>query len=120
MKEKEFIYVNFGPESFDKIVTNSEFKVLFALFKISRTYMPDFVYGNEIIVNPVIVDKIKEITGKCNSTIRNSICNLSRAGLLLKHPKYKAIYYLNPVYFFKGELEERESCVEACIEAGLV
>lgn len=120
MKEKEFIYVNLGPDSYNKIATNSEFRVLFALFKVSSTYKPDFVYGNEVITNLVMIDKIKEITGKCNSTIRNSITNLSRTDLLLKHPKYKAIYYLNPIYFFKGELEERELCVNACIKAGLI
>lgn len=115
MRDRNFIYVNMNSSFCKKILNCSDFKVLISLFKESLSYSPDFVYGNKFYVNPASIERIIKYTGKCSGTVRNSICSLSKLGLVLKHPEYRGLYYLNPVYFFKGNLDYRKKCIDACI-----
>lgn len=117
---QDTVYIDLNSPYYNNIYENSDIKILFALFKTCFPYSCNFVYGNEIVICQKTINNIKELTGRHESTIRNSICSLAKSSLLLKHPKYKAIYYLNPNCFFKGNLEERASCVEACIKDELI
>lgn len=46
-------------------------------------------------------------------TIHNTITSLVK---LLKDSKYKAVYYLNPEYFFKGKISDRTQIIKNIIE----
>lgn len=120
MKERDFIYVNMDSSFYKKILNCSDFKVLFSLFSECLTYSPDFIYGNKFYVNPSSIKAIEDFTGKSKGTIRNSICSLSKSGLIFRDSRYRGVYYLNPVYFFKGGLEHRKKCIEACINDNFI
>lgn len=120
MKDKDFIYVNIDSSFYNKIFKCSDFKVLFCLFKESFVFSPSFVYGNKFFINSYSIDRIIELTGKSSGTIRNSICSLSKSGFIFRDFRYRGVYYLNPVYFFKGKLNQRKKCISACIESGFL
>lgn len=52
-------------------------------------------------------DTIKIKTNLAAGTIRNTITSLVKKKMLLKDSRYKAVYYLNPEYFFKGKISDR-------------
>ena len=49
-------------------------------------------------------------------TIRNTITSLVKKKMLLKDSRYKAVYYLNPEYFFKGKISDRTQIIKNIIE----
>lgn len=91
------------------LTTVSEHKVLISLWSKS-IYYPEGgeTFGNQIFLNEKILDGICEDTSLAKNSVRNAIYSLVKKGLLIKDPKYKrSVYYLNPVYFFKGKITDR-------------
>ena len=68
--------------------------------------------GNKISLDETI--KIK--TNLAAGTIRNTITSLVKKKMLLKDSRYKAVYYLNPEYFFKGKISDRTQIIKNIIE----
>lgn len=50
------------------------------------------------------------------SCLRNTITSLVKKKMLLKDSRYKAVYYLNPEYFFKGKISDRTQIIKNIIE----
>lgn len=61
-------------------------------------------------------DTIKIKTNLAAGTIRNTITSLVKKKMLLKDSRYKAVYYLNPEYFFKGKISDRTQIIKNIIE----
>lgn len=61
-------------------------------------------------------DTIKIKTNLAAGTIRNTITSLVKKKMLFKDSKYKAVYYLNPEYFFKGKISDRTQIIKNIIE----
>lgn len=59
--------------------------------------------GNKISLDEELRDTIKIKTNLAAGTIRNTITSLVKKKMLLKDSRYKAVYYLNPEYFFKSD-----------------
>ena len=68
--------------------------------------------GNKISLDEELRDTIKIKTNLAAGTIRNTITSL----MLLKDSRYKAVYYLNPEYFFKGKISDRTQIIKNIIE----
>ena len=72
--------------------------------------------GNKISLDEELRDTIKIKTNLAAGTIRNTITSLVKKKMLLKDSKYKAVYYLNPEYFFKGKISDRTQIIKNIIE----
>lgn len=72
--------------------------------------------GNKISLDEELRDTIKVKTNLAAGTIRNTITSLVKKKMLLKDSRYKAVYYLNPEYFFKGKISDRTQIIKNIIE----
>lgn len=72
--------------------------------------------GNKISLDEELRDTIKIKTNLAAGTIRNTITSLVKKKMLLKDSRYKAVYYLNPEYFFKGKISDRTQIIKNIIE----
>lgn len=98
------------------ISTKSELQVLCCLWKYS-SYPNDDNKGNCVIINPKVLGDIEKTTGLQIPSIRNIISKLVKSDkhLLVKDPEYRATYYLNPTYFFKGALNDRPKVMKVVL-----
>ena len=100
-------------EEFYKL-SKAESNVLAVLWYTSNYYEDKdrALPGNKISLDETI--KIK--TNLAAGTIRNTITSLVKKKMLLKDSRYKAVYYLNPEYFFKGKISDRTQIIKNIIE----
>ena len=93
-------------EEFYKL-SKAESNVLAVLWYTSNYYEDKdrALPGNKISLDEELRDTIKIKTNLAAGTIRNTITSLVKKKMLLKDSRYKAVYYLNPEYFFKGLIE---------------
>lgn len=87
------------------IKTQTELRVLAWLWKFS-SYPDDGMTGNCIVVGDLLFDKIENDLGIKRQTIRNCISGLAKTQTIIKDPKHRSTYYLNPKYFYKGKINE--------------
>lgn len=110
------IYLQDNAEFFK--LSKSESNVLAVCWYTSNYYQDsEFALpGNKVSLDEQLKDIIHAKTGLVHGTIKNAINSLVKKGMLLKDPKYKSIYYLNPKYFFKGKLSDRTKLIKSTIE----
>lgn len=97
-------------------LSKAEHNVLVLCWKYSAFYKDLNLPGNKITFDKQLKDIIKEKTGLAESTVKNSFTSLVKKELLLKDGEYKSIYYLNPKFFFKGNISDRTKLVKHTIE----
>lgn len=101
-------------EEFYKL-SKAESNVLAVLWYTSN-YYDEALPGNKISLDEELRDTIKIKTNLAAGTIRNTITSLVKKKMLLKDSRYKAVYYLNPEYFFKGKISDRTQIIKNIIE----
>lgn len=104
-------------EEFYKL-SKAESNVLAVLWYTSNYYEDKdrALQGNKISLDEELRDTIKIKTNLAAGTIRNTITSLVKKKMLLKDSRYKAVYYLNPEYFFKGKISDRTQIIKNIIE----
>lgn len=104
-------------EEFYKL-SKAESNVLAVLWYTSNYYEDKdrALPGNKISLDEELRDTIKIKTNLAAGTIRNTITSLVKKKMLLKDSRYKAVYYLNPEYFFKGKISDRTQIIKNIIE----
>lgn len=104
-------------EEFYKL-SKAESNVLAVLWYTSNYYKDKdrALPGNKISLDEELRDTIKIKTNLAAGTIRNTITSLVKKKMLLKDSRYKAVYYLNPEYFFKGKISDRTQIIKNIIE----
>ena len=104
-------------EEFYKL-SKAESNVLAVLWYTSNYYEDKdrALLGNKISLDEELRDTIKIKTNLAAGTIRNTITSLVKKKMLLKDSRYKAVYYLNPEYFFKGKISDRTQIIINIIE----
>lgn len=104
-------------EEFYKL-SKAESNVLAVLWYTSNYYenKDRALPGNKISLDEELRDTIKIKTNLAAGTIRNTITSLVKKKMLLKDSRYKAVYYLNPEYFFKGKISDRTQIIKNIIE----
>lgn len=104
-------------EEFYKL-SKAESNVLAVLWYTSNYYEDKdrALPGNKISLDEELRDTIKIKTNLAAGTIRNTITFLVKKKMLLKDSRYKAVYYLNPEYFFKGKISDRTQIIKNIIE----
>lgn len=104
-------------EEFYKL-SKAESNVLAVLWYTSNYYEDKdrALPGNKISLDEELRDTIKIKTNLAAGTIRNTITSLVKKKMLLKDFRYKAVYYLNPEYFFKGKISDRTQIIKNIIE----
>ena len=104
-------------EEFYKL-SKAESNVLAVLWYTSNYYEDKdrALLGNKISLDEELRDTIKIKTNLAAGTIRNTITSLVKKKMLLKDSRYKAVYYLNPEYFFKGKISDRTQIIKNIIE----
>lgn len=102
-------------EEFYKL-SKAESNVLAVLWYTSNYYEDRALPGNKISLDGELRDTIKIKTNLAAGTIRNTITSLVKKKMLLKDSRYKAVYYLNPEYFFKGKISDRTQIIKNIIE----
>ena len=104
-------------EEFYKL-SKAESNVLAVLWYTSNYYEDKdrALPGNKISLDEELRDTIKIKTNLAAGTIRNTITSLVKKKMLLKDSRYKAVYYLNPEYFFKGKISDRTKIIKNIIE----
>lgn len=116
--QEEFIQVYLNDMSgLMNITSKTELQILMQLWKLS-SFNGDDNSGNFIIINQkIITDLSKQINIK-EQSVRNSITSLikNKKKPLIKDPNFRATYYLNPIYFFKGALKDRPKVMEIVLQ----
>ena len=104
-------------EEFYKL-SKAESNVLAVLWYTSNYYEDKdrALLGNKISLDEELRDTIKIKTNLAAGTIRNTITSLVKKKMLLKDSRYKAVYYLNSEYFFKGKISDRTQIIKNIIE----
>ena len=104
-------------EEFYKL-SKAESNVLAVLWYTSNYYEDKdrALPGNKISLDEELRDTIKIKTNLAAGTIRNTITSLVKKRMLLKDSRYKAVYYLNPEYFFKGKISDRTQIIKNIIK----
>ena len=104
-------------EEFYKL-SKAESNVLAVLWYTSNYYEDKdrALPGNKISLDEELRDTIKIKTNLAAGTIRNTITSLVKKKMLLKDSRNKAVYYLNPEYFFKGKISDRTQIIKNIIE----
>lgn len=104
-------------EEFYKL-SKAESNILAVLWYTSNYYEDKdrALPGNKISLDEELRDTIKIKTNLAAGTIRNTITSLVKKKMLLKDSRYKAVYYLNPEYFFKGKISDRTQIIKNIIE----
>ena len=104
-------------EEFYKL-SKAESNVLAVLWYTSNYYEDKdrALPGNKISLDEELRDTIKIKTNLAAGTIRNTITSLVKKRMLLKDSRYKAVYYLNPEYFFKGKIYDRTQIIKNIID----
>lgn len=104
-------------EEFYKL-SKAESNVLAVLWYTSNYYEDKdrTLPGNKISLDEELRDTIKIKTNLAAGTIRNTITSLVKKKMLLKDSRYKAVYYLNPEYFFKGKISDGTQIIKNIIE----
>lgn len=99
-------------------LSKAESNVLAVLWYTSNYYEDKdrALPGNKISLDEELRDTIKIKTNLAAGTIRNTITSLVKKKMLLKDSRYKAVYYLNPEYFFKGKISDRTQIIKNIIE----
>lgn len=98
------LYNRDGPT---KTMTVSEYKVFIQIcFEVSF-YRERDGYGNRIVTNKKFTEKIKEESHLEISAIKKALTTLSAKEVLLKDQDFRGVYYLNPLYAFKGKPSDR-------------
>lgn len=90
------------------ITSKTELQILMMLWKYS-SFNEEDNSGNFIIINSKVINDIATNIGIKIQSVRNAISSLIKNTnhILIKDPTYRATYYLNPKYFFKGSLNDR-------------
>lgn len=99
------------------ICSYSEYKVLAYLWKNSMYYpegSKDF--GNRVMLSKYDIESLSSLVSVSTGSIRNIITSLTKKNLLLKRSGYRGNYYLNPMYFFKGQMTDRLKSLKFNIE----
>jgi len=110
------IYLQENEEFFK--LSKSEANVL-AVCWYTSNYYEDKEFqlpGNKVTLDEQLRDIIRAKTQLATGTIKNTIISLVKKEMLLKDKKYKAIYYLNPKFFFKGKISDRTKAIKNTIE----
>ena len=107
-------------EEFYKL-SKAESNVLAVLWYTSNYYEDKdrALPGNKISLDEELRDTIKIKTNLAAGTIRNTITSLVKKKMLLKDSRYKAVYYLNPEYFFKGKISNRTQIIKNIMSISL-
>lgn len=92
---------------------NEEF---YKLSKAESNVLAVLWYTSNYYEDKELRDTIKIKTNLAAGTIRNTITSLVKKKMLLKDSRYKAVYYLNPEYFFKGKISDRTQIIKNIIE----
>ena len=93
-----------------QIKTLGQVKVLVWLWKDSTWYESTDTYpGNKVTINKQLIDFIAGQIGLKEGVIRNAVSYFVKVGILLKDSSYRGVYYMNPIYFFKGKIGDRNS-----------
>ena len=108
-------------EEFYKL-SKAESNVLAVLWYTSNYYEDKdrALPGNKISLDEELRDTIKIKTNLAAGTIRNTITSLVKKKMLLKDSRYKAVYYLNPEYFFKGKISDRTQIIKNIIVVQII
>ena len=110
------VYLRDNDEFFK--LSKAEMNVLAVCWQYSLYYDDDMLQcpGNKILFDAQMRDLIKEKTGLAMSSIKNSMVSLVNKDMLIKDDKYKQVYYLNPKYFFKGQVSKRTKAIRVYTE----
>lgn len=97
-------------------LSKSEYSVLAMCWKMSSYYDDSPIPGNKVYCTKDFIDKCMITCQLQLSTVRNALTNLVKKSMLIKDKDYKAVYYLNPKFFFKGKLSDRTKVIRHCTE----
>ena len=96
-----------------QIETKTELKLIGILWRESE-YKSKHIEGNRVIIVKGLKQEWAEEIGVNPQTISNTITSLAKKNLIIQ--KDRTIYYLNPKYFFKGALNDRNSTIKTVLE----
>lgn len=103
-----------NPELYN--LSKAEFNVLSVMWFMASTYYSNHALGNRISCDKQFRDIVHNKTNLAESTIKAAIADLVKKNMLIKDKDYKGVYYLNPDYFFKGKLSDRNKIIKQITE----
>ena len=120
VKAEEFVqvYLNknatlFGLSTFDEIAVMEKIILLSNYYDGTKDE-----YGNKVYLVKNELLKIATSLGVSLSCVRNIITSLVKKKIIFRDATN--IYYLNPMYFFRGKISDRTKCVKLIQEYKIV
>lgn len=115
VKQDEFIHIYLEDlGGLFNLKGDGEYKVMAYLWKHSKFFKKGDI-ANSVIINPRLIAELVDITGLKATSIRNIISKLSKKELLIS-TEFRGCYFLNPLYFFKGDNKYRKGSYETVIK----
>lgn len=108
---KDFVYM--FPRVLDKLreLTEASLKVLNYVV-LNAGYAGDPPIGNIFNFNAVVAEHMSTKMNISTYAIKKSLKQLVALELLIKDKKVRGVYYVNPLYFWKGKLSDKLKSVE--------
>ena len=124
----EIVKVGFKSLKIESEGVKRYFNTIAHLFKLSKSdrLLLDFIVermdGGNVIANSIkfrndfglLLKKVNSPTYS-KSTIHKGFSNLVREGILIRHDK-RALFYVNPKFYFKGTEQERIKLIREILE----
>ena len=101
------------------ITSKGELRVLLHFWKYS-TYVTDNQIGNMVTINSRIMSDISKEMDVNVQSVRNIVVGLKKKGLIIADESCRGVYYLNPLYFFKGYGSDRLKCFSRTVKYNIV
>ena len=120
VKNDEFIQLYLTDMSgMMNITSKGELRVLMHFWKYS-TYVKESQIGNMVTINSRIMTDISKEMDINIQSVRNIIVGLKKKELIIADKDCRGVYYLNPVYFFKGNSNDRLKCFNRTINYNII
>ena len=108
--QEDFVMTFVGSLPLTNKLSEASLKVLNYVI-LNAGFAGDPPIGNIFNLNG-FYDRIIESTGLKKSAITKAFKILSEFNLLIKDKKVRGIYYVNPLYFWKGKLSDRINSID--------
>lgn len=108
---KDFVYM--FPAVLDKLgeLTEASFKTL-QYIVLNAGFAGDPPIGNIFNFNAVVAENMSNKMGITIYAIKKALKKLVELELLIKDKKVRGVYYVNPLYFWKGKLSDRINSID--------
>lgn len=108
---EDFVMMFAGSVAKTRELTEASFKTL-QYIVLNAGFAGDPPIGNIFNFNAVVAENMSNKMGITIYAIKKALKKLVELELLIKDKKVRGVYYVNPLYFWKGKLSDRINSID--------